>query len=205
MARPGSGFVSISDYLGANQGTLANEHAALAGLVGGEYNSAKSAADQVIGSAQPGTDYTATPGYSAAVDQINAAQQDQTNLGTTGGVQDLLKRQYGANDSQAAFDASLLGTQQVTNPDLMAYLNTGAAVGARPYPQAPALPGQSGSAGARHNRPSGPRNPEQPPEPYQPYDDPSDVNPGPEDGFVNWTEGSNDRPESWNRSDWRTA
>jgi hypothetical protein len=144
MARPGSGFVSISDYLGANQGTLANEHDALAGLVGGEYDTAKSAADQVIGAAQPGTDYTATPGYSAAVDQINTAQQDQTALGTLGGVQDLLQRQYGANASQAGFDAGLLGTQQMNNPDLMAYLNTGAASNARPYAQAPALPGTVG-------------------------------------------------------------
>jgi hypothetical protein len=182
MARPGSGFVSIADYLGANQGTLANEHDALAGLVGGEYDTAKSAADQVIGAAQPGTDYTSTPGYSAAVDQINTAQQDQNALGTLGGVQDLLQRQYGANASQAGFDAGLLGTQQMNNPDLMAYLNTGAASGARPYAQT-TVPGQSGSAGARHNRPTGPGGPpqEQPPEPYQPYDDPSDVPHGPED------------------------
>jgi hypothetical protein len=181
MGTRGTGYVSVSDFLDNNQGTLANEHDALAGLVGGEYSKAQAAADQVIAGAQPGTDYTTTPGYSAAVDQINAAQQDQTNLGTRGGVQDLLQRQYGANTAQAAFDASLLGTQQMTNPDLMDYLNTGAASSARPYAQAPAQPGQSGSANARHNRPQGPWNPEQPPEPYQPYDDPSDVPHGPED------------------------
>ncbi len=49
----GTGFTSISDYLNANQGTVANERGALAGDVGGQLDATRTADDAVIGQVQP--------------------------------------------------------------------------------------------------------------------------------------------------------
>lgn len=125
MAKRGTGYVSVSDFLDANQGTLDRERGDLQGYVGDEYAKAQQKADSVIASAKPGGgDYTTLPGYSDAVDAANAAQQDVTGLGTYGGVADLIARRYGATQPQAQFDAGLVGTMQGTQSPLTDYLNT---------------------------------------------------------------------------------
>jgi hypothetical protein len=177
MAQRGTGFVSINDYLDANQGTLDNERASLQGLVGGEYAGAQGAADQLIANAVPGQgDYTTMPGYSAALDSATKANQDAASLGTYGGVSDLIARRFGANQDQANFDANLVGTMQAPGSDLTNYLNTGLRF-------ATETPGPQTASTDRNVRPHGPRPDEPPPDDGQPgwYHNPADMPQGPED------------------------
>jgi hypothetical protein len=188
---PGTGYVSVADYLNANQGTLDRERGALQDYTGKEYGDAQGAADDLIKNAVPGSgDYTQMSGYAPAVDKINTAQQDQTGLQTYGGVADLLKRIYGGSQGGAEFDAGLLGPQQATQrAGLMDYLNGGLEMNTRAIP----TPTGSGTSDSRHNRPHGPvttPDPTQAPEPApNPWYD--DHPKGPEDGNPWWTEGSN--------------
>lgn len=104
-----TGFVSIPDYLSANQGTLDREAGDVNGLIGSELDSAKSAADSAASNAfGKGPGYTNVPGYGDALAKQNTAQQDVTNTHSQGGLQDLLGR---AEPRQHAtgFDALLLG------------------------------------------------------------------------------------------------
>lgn len=108
----GTGYTSISDYLAANQGTVANEQAALAGAVNAQTDAAKAASDSVLSGVAPGGDPTAAAGYEDARAQDNAAQDAANSLGSQGGIAGLLQKQYGqpGYSSDAAYwDAGLLG------------------------------------------------------------------------------------------------
>src|SRR4051812_22100569 len=107
-----TGFNSVSDYLGANRGTLDREAGDVNGLIGTELDSAKSAADSFANSiygSGPKADFSAATGYSQADTLQNQAQQDATNTKTEGGLQDLLGRTH--HGQATAFDAELLGSR----------------------------------------------------------------------------------------------
>lgn len=160
---PGARYTSISDYLGANQGTLADERAKLSGVVGGELDDAKKTADQVVGGVGPGTDYTTAPGYGDARAKEDQAQKDAGLLGTYGGLAGgtdvgagLLARTYGDSTTQARFDAGLLqGSPSFSDvkdkgKSLTGYLDkqSSAAAGTPAPLTTPQEPGHSG-AGAK--------------------------------------------------------
>lgn len=134
----------MSDYLNANQGTLANERGSLAGMVGDELDAAKSTADQVVAGVQHGSVPSAAPGYLDALQKQNDAEADATNLGTHGGLQDLLRRQYGDSADQGNFDANLItgaseyGPVQARAQSLGDYLDSQANAAAAPLPPTPA-------------------------------------------------------------------
>lgn len=146
MAVRGTGFTDIGQYLSANAGTLANERAGLAGTVNDELNKATASADQVAGKAKPQTDYTSIPGYGDALQQQNEAEADAANLGSAGGLQDLLQRK-GDNAAQGNFDSQLLvgnpdlGTVQKRGSNLGDYLDQqGQSVFNQPIPPTPGQP-----------------------------------------------------------------
>lgn len=102
-----TGFNSVSDYLGANQGTLDREANDVNGMVGSELDAGKTAADQFAqGVTSP--DYSSTPGYSDALAKQNTGQQDAELTKSGGGLQDLLGRTPQGHGA-TAFDGMLLG------------------------------------------------------------------------------------------------
>lgn len=125
-----TGFNSVSDYLGANQGTLDREAGDVNGLIGTELDSAKGAADAFASGlygAGAKADYSSNPGYLNADTLQNKAQQDATNTKDQGGLQDLLGRT--GHGQATAFDAELLGSRdfgatQKRADSLHDYLNT---------------------------------------------------------------------------------
>lgn len=148
----GTGFTDIGQYLAANQGTLADESAQLGGTIGGELDKAKTDADAAYANVQPGTltDYSTVPGYGDALTEQTQAQQDATNLGTAGGLQDLLQRTRGDSADQGAFDAQLLtGNPQLTGAQQKAttlgdYLDAAGQSASRPAPVIVNDPGSTG-------------------------------------------------------------
>jgi hypothetical protein len=160
---PGTGYVSIADYLGANQGTLAREGQDVGGAVQGEIDAAKKAADGLGSASTPG-DYTTRTGYGDALSAAQTAQQDATGLGSESGLQGLLQKQQGGPYQGAAFDAALLssaggfGGVQTQARGLSDYLAKAAST-----PVAAPAPAPAGV-------PRPPRAPADPGEPQDPYD-----------------------------------
>ena len=140
---PAPRYTSIADYLGANQGTVADERAKLAGVVGGELDAAKGAADTVAAGVAPGSDYTTSPGFLDADAKQQQAQADASGLSTLGGNADLLQRAYGDSGRQAGFDAGLItggapaAGVQAKAKSLTDYLGTSGAAAAQPPPPTP--------------------------------------------------------------------
>lgn len=135
MPISGTGYTSVSDYLDANQGTVAREQQDLAGDVSGALDKAKEQADVVAASVPFSSDYTTAPGYTGALGEQLAAQEKATLLGSSGGIAELLRQRYGSSSptytpDKAGFDASLLTGAQAFNPvrekaqSLSDYLNT---------------------------------------------------------------------------------
>lgn len=140
MAKFGTGFTDLGQYLAANQGTLANERAALTGMVGGELDDATNAADKVVSGIQHGTDPTAAPGYLDALQKQNDAEGDAATLGTQGGLQGLLGRKYGDTADQGQFDSSLLVGARDFDPVQARAKNLGDYLDQQAFPAAAALP-----------------------------------------------------------------
>jgi hypothetical protein len=170
-----TGFTSMADYINANQGTIANEDAALNGDVNTAVGNAQTAADGVI--AQAGVDkpddYTTTKGYGDALGKIQDAQQTANELGSTGGLADLLQAHYGPqwatyDTADANMDAGFLGVQPnsaaaTKAAGLTDYLNSGAAAAAVKPPVVVAPPPDTGG-----DAPPEPKDPETPATPPNP-------------------------------------
>lgn len=140
MAKVGTGFTDIGQYLAANQGTLANERAGLTGMVGGELDDATNAADKVVAGIQHGTDPTAAAGYGDALQKQNDAENDAQTLGTPGGLQGLLGRKYGDSADQGQFDSSLIVGSRDFDPVQARAKSLGDYLDQQAFPAAAALP-----------------------------------------------------------------
>lgn len=139
MPNTGPSYTSISDYLNANQGTVANEAATVGGGVTSQLDAAKAADDKAL-SGTPSTpgDFTTTPGYADANTQQVAATQAAQGLSTPSGLTGLLQGDYhgGANynQDQANWDGQLLGASnqssfapiEAQGKTLSTYLGSGA-------------------------------------------------------------------------------
>lgn len=147
----GTGFVSVGQYLDANQGTLANETSGIVNDLGHEQAGAKAAADSLIAADkapkgyQP--DYTQLSGYGDALDRAIGARDRGAAIQTEGGLADYFKQSRGDSDSQSHFDAGLLGGNEQINDagksgaGLVDYLNGGLAKVAPPPTPLPPPPG----------------------------------------------------------------
>jgi hypothetical protein len=171
---PGTGYVSIADYLNANQGTLAREAGDVGGVVQGEIDTAKKAADGLGAEGTPG-DPTTRAGYSGALDAEHKAQQDAAGLGNESGLQGLLQKQQGAPYQGAAFDAALLGSSgnfgglQAQGKGLSDYLTNAAAPKApAPAPPAPEAPEPAAAPEVDPYDPTDRGGPLKPPKPPRP-------------------------------------
>lgn len=146
-----TGYTSVSDFLDANQGTLANEAKQIGSGVGDRIDQAHSAADQAI-AADTGAgytqDYTTLPGYKDALDKAIAAKDQATALGDQGGLSDYFQKNLHDSTSQGDFDAQLLGASgkldaaglQGRASGLIDYLNQGLAGVQPPAPPPPPEP-----------------------------------------------------------------
>lgn len=170
---PGTGYVSIADYVNANQGTLQREGADLSGDVQKQIDTAKSDANHL---GAPGTegDYTTRTGYGDALAATQEAQQGAQGLGSDSGLQGLVAKHYGAAPTNA-FDGSLLGGQnfgaiQAQGKTLGGYL--GAAAAAPPAVDAAPAESPEPGAGAAQRDPYDPLDPGGPLKPPKPPRDP---------------------------------
>lgn len=137
---PGTGFVSIADYIRANQGTLGREQGELLGDVNGQIDAAHAADAKALGEMPGLSDPTTAPDYADAVLKNLQAQQSAQALGSTSGISALLGQKYGENTDRANFDASLFGggfggDAAKRASGLMDYLNSYAPPAAAPGPQ----------------------------------------------------------------------
>jgi hypothetical protein len=154
MPTNGPSYTSINDYLSANQGTIANEGAKVAGDVSGQLSASKQADDAALAgkAATPG-DFTTAPGYGAANEKQTAALQAAQGLNSPSGLAGLLQNNYGGsanyNQDQANWDGQLLGASnqqgfapvQAQAKSLTGYLQAGPKAAAPdPGDQNPANP-----------------------------------------------------------------
>lgn len=106
---PGTGFVSIGDYIRSNRGTLDRERGELLGGVNSQIDAAKAGTDKVLAGAAPGADPTEATGYQDALSANKKALDAANSLGSQGGLADLLTQQHKVGQEGALFDANLLG------------------------------------------------------------------------------------------------
>lgn len=162
----GTGFVSVGQYLDANQGTLANETSGIVSDLAREQEGAKSAANSVISSDKaPGgyqKDYTQLSGYGDALDRAIGARDRGAAIQTEGGLAGYFKKSRGDSDSQSHFDAGLLGgNEQITSVGkngvgLVDYLNGGLAGVAAPPPPPKVVTQPPPNERPAHPEPGGP-------------------------------------------------
>src|SRR5438067_11917571 len=90
-----------------------------------DLDKAKTAADAVAASAQPGVEASAMTGYGDDLQQQIQAQHEAESLKTEGGLQDLIKQQHpGERDVFAGFDAGLAGPNSSAYTDTIAKAQT---------------------------------------------------------------------------------
>lgn len=148
----GTGYTSVSDYLGANQGTVANERDSVISDFARQGDAARAADDAVLAGVKPQSDYSTLPGYLDALKGEQNFVADAKNLGTEPGISTTLQHKYSPQDptyttGKASFDASLLtGNPAITHASdagklLDGYLNKSAeAIASQPLPPPPPPP-----------------------------------------------------------------